>query len=65
MIRKLRDVERETILGALVATGGSVITSAEALGISVRKLQYRLRAWEAPSGRDPAKLAAWATEVAR
>ncbi|HYQ45453.1 MAG TPA: response regulator [Polyangiaceae bacterium] len=37
------DFERYIILKTLAATGGSVAKAAAALGISVRKIQYRLR----------------------
>jgi len=39
----LRDLERHAILGTLEAMGGSTSRAAKVLGISVRKIQYRLQ----------------------
>ena len=39
----LRDVERDAILSTLAIVDGSTIRAAEILGISVRKVQYRLK----------------------
>ena len=39
----LRDIEREAILQTLEMVGGSTLRAAKILGISVRKLQYRLK----------------------
>ncbi len=39
----LYDIEREAILRTLEKVGGSTARAAEILGISVRKIQYRLR----------------------
>ena len=39
----LRDLERDAILRALALVGGSTHRAAELLGISVRKVQYRLK----------------------
>jgi len=39
----LRDIEREAILQTLEMVGGSTLRAAKVLGISVRKLQYRLK----------------------
>jgi len=46
---RLEDVEQYTILKTLEATGGSTSRAAEILGISVRKIQYKLHEYrEAP-----------------
>ena len=49
----LVDLEREAILRTLELCGGSTTRAAEMLGISVRKIQYRLKeyAGETPPGR--------------
>jgi two-component system NtrC family response regulator/two-component system response regulator HydG len=39
----LRDIEREAILQTLEMVDGSTLRAAKVLGISVRKLQYRLK----------------------
>jgi two-component system NtrC family response regulator/two-component system response regulator HydG len=39
----LYDIEREAILRTLEMVGGSTTRAAEVLGISVRKIQYRLK----------------------
>jgi len=39
----LYEIEREAILGTLEMVGGSTTRAAEILGISVRKIQYRLK----------------------
>jgi DNA-binding NtrC family response regulator len=45
----LADIERHAILETLEATGGSTSRAAEILGISVRKIQYKLHEYkEAP-----------------
>jgi DNA-binding NtrC family response regulator len=41
----LAELERAAILRALEATGGSTQDAADALGISRRKVQYRLKEW--------------------
>lgn len=41
----LEDIEKVAILRSLQATGGSTGRAARMLGISVRKIQYRLREW--------------------
>jgi two-component system, NtrC family, response regulator HydG len=51
------EIEREAILRTLELQGGSTSRAAEMLGISVRKIQYRLKeyAGEKPDGEvDPA-----------
>ena len=51
----LYDIEREAILRTLEMVNGSTSRAAEVLGISVRKIQYRLKeyAGEAPKGSTP------------
>jgi DNA-binding NtrC family response regulator len=39
----LFEIEREAILRTLDAVGGSTARAAEMLGVSVRKIQYRLK----------------------
>lgn len=41
----LEDIEKVAILRSLQASGGSTGRAARMLGISVRKIQYRLREW--------------------
>ena len=43
----LFEIEREAILRALEQAGGSTARAAEVLGISVRKIQYRLKEYRA------------------
>jgi transcriptional regulator with PAS, ATPase and Fis domain len=51
----LADIERHAILETLAMVGGSTTRAAQILGISVRKIQYRLHDYaEAPKGRAPA-----------
>ena len=47
----LYEIEREAILRTLEMVGGSTSRAAEILGISVRKIQYRLKEYAA-GGRD-------------
>ncbi len=47
----LDDIERWAILTALDAAGGSTAGAAKLLGISVRKVQYRLQAYGRPTKR--------------
>ncbi len=49
---KLKDLERQAILAAIDATGGSTTSAARMLGISVRKVQYRLHAYGRAPRRD-------------
>ena len=42
----LGEIERYAILKALEATGGSTSRAAEMLGISVRKIQYKLHEYQ-------------------
>lgn len=50
----LADIERHAILETLAMVGGSTTRAAEILGISVRKIQYRLHDYaEAPKGKAP------------
>ena len=46
----LYDIEREAILRTLEMVGGSTSRAAEILGISVRKIQYRLKEYNPGSG---------------
>jgi DNA-binding NtrC family response regulator len=51
----LADIERHAILSTLEMVGGSTTAAARVLGISVRKIQYRLQEYaEAPKGKVPA-----------
>ncbi len=51
----LAEIERYAILETLAQLGGSTTAAAKALGISVRKIQYRLQEYaEAPKGKAPA-----------
>jgi len=43
----LYEIEREAILRTLEMVGGSTSRAAEILGISVRKIQYRLKEYAA------------------
>jgi len=45
-VRKLDDMEREAIVAALARFEGSRISAAHALGISVRKLQYKIKEYQ-------------------
>jgi DNA-binding NtrC family response regulator len=47
------DFERYAILKTLQATGGSSVKTAEMLGISVRKIQYRLQEYRATHPDPP------------
>ncbi len=57
----LFEIEREAILRTLEQAGGSTARAAEVLGISVRKIQYRLKEYRAgqPGRRDPATVVAF------
>src|SRR5690606_2870788 len=51
----LEELERYAILETLAAMGGSTTEAAKVLGISVRKIQYRLQEYaEAPKSKAPA-----------
>jgi DNA-binding NtrC family response regulator len=53
----LADIERYAILETLALVGGSTTAAAKTLGMSVRKIQYRLQEYaEAPKGRVPTLL---------
>jgi two-component system NtrC family response regulator len=52
----LFEIEREAILRTLEEVGGSTTRAAEILGVSVRKIQYRLKEYKA--GRRPRGAAA-------
>ncbi len=56
----LFEIEREAILRTLDVVGGSTARAAEVLGISVRKIQYRLREYQA--GRPGRRRRAETTE---
>jgi two-component system NtrC family response regulator/two-component system response regulator HydG len=47
----MAEIEREAILKTLDAVGGSTVQAAQILGISVRKIQYRLREWGLRNGK--------------
>ena len=47
----MSEIERVAILKTLASTGGSTSKAAEILGISVRKIQYRLREWREQAGQ--------------
>ena len=52
----MKELERIAIERTLAAVGGSTSKAAEALGVSRRTIQYRLREWNggvAPEGEDP------------
>ena len=48
----LAELERLAILRTLEHVGGSTARAAEMLGISRRKIQYRLKEWGQPMGDD-------------
>jgi two-component system response regulator HydG len=51
----MADIERHAILKTLEAMGGSTSKAADVLGISVRKIQYKLQEYgAAPKSRIPA-----------
>ena len=52
----MSQIEREEILRTLEIVGGSTTRAAEMIGISVRKIQYRLKEYsgEAVLGEVPA-----------
>jgi hypothetical protein len=43
----LQEIEKHAILETLAAVGGSTTRAAKVLGISTRKIQYRLKDWRA------------------
>jgi two-component system NtrC family response regulator/two-component system response regulator HydG len=51
----MAEIEREAILRTLEMVGGSTSRAAEVLGISVRKIQYRLKeyAGDKTPGAEP------------
>jgi two-component system response regulator HydG len=57
----LFEIEREAILRTLEQADGSTARAAEVLGISVRKIQYRLKEYRAgqPGRREPATVVAF------
>jgi len=48
----LESLERTAVFDALVRTGGNRTHAADALGISVRTLQHKLRIWAGETGED-------------
>ncbi len=48
VVRHLEDLERDTILAALQATGGNRTRAAQALGITRNQIQYRLKKLSPP-----------------
>jgi len=42
----IREIEREAILNTLASVSGNTARAAEILGISRRKIQYRLREYQ-------------------
>jgi two-component system, NtrC family, response regulator len=50
----LYEIEREAILRTLEMVGGSTSRAADVLGISVRKIQYRLKEYAEANGASPA-----------
>jgi DNA-binding NtrC family response regulator len=50
----IQDLEKHAILRTLDAVGGSTSKAAKILGISVRKIQYRLRDWRTTGRPDSA-----------
>jgi len=51
----MAELERHAILTTLEASGGSTVRAARILGISVRKIQYKLREYGVSFVRQPAK----------
>jgi DNA-binding NtrC family response regulator len=55
---RMEDIERMAILKTLASVDGSTSKAADILGISVRKIQYRMREWrEQAAGRAPSPMA--------
>jgi DNA-binding NtrC family response regulator len=50
----LREIERDAILQTLQMVGGSTSRAAQVLGISVRKVQYRLKEYTVREAEDEA-----------
>ncbi|HYD51537.1 MAG TPA: helix-turn-helix domain-containing protein, partial [Gemmatimonadaceae bacterium] len=50
----MEEIEREAILRAVDRCGGSTSRAAEVLGVSVRKVQYRLKQYRAGARRTEA-----------
>jgi DNA-binding NtrC family response regulator len=62
----MEELERFAILSTLAAHGGSTSQAARTLGISVRKIQYRLRQYAAARGSDvPPRLPSAGVEMSR
>ena len=49
----MADIEREAILRTLEMVGGSTVRAAEVLGISIRKIQYRLKSYGEEKKKAP------------
>lgn len=54
--QSLAEIEREAITHALVVNGCSTTKAAQQLGISVRKIQYRLKTWREAKGNGNSPL---------
>ncbi len=52
----MREVERIAIENALRANNGNRTHAARQLGISLRKLQYRLKEYSREAGTDPSRI---------
>ncbi len=50
---RLSEIEKIAILRTLASVGGSTSKAADLLGISVRKIQYRLREWRGSAKSEP------------
>jgi hypothetical protein len=59
----IRELERYAIVETLRSVGGSTSKAAKVLGISVRKIQYRLRDWKLSPAQILAEGAAAAPEA--
>jgi transposase len=55
MVRSLKEVEKETVLAAIVELDFNLPKAAKRLGISIRTLYRKLKEWsvEAPVGGNP------------
>jgi two-component system NtrC family response regulator len=61
----LFEIEREAILRTLDQCGGSTARAAEILGVSIRKIQYRLKEYRSGSARRSRELPQLASRVPR
>jgi two-component system NtrC family response regulator/two-component system response regulator HydG len=55
----LAEIEKTAILKTLAAVGGSSTRAAKMLGISARKIQYRLREWRSEAAGEGGKSHGW------